>query len=1046
MARTNNLENFLNDVAGAIKTKRGYQSSQKIPAANFDTEISAIETGIDTSDANMVAADLALGKTGYARGSKITGTRPNPTYQSKEVEYTSNGIRTITADQGYDGLSQVKIDVDIPLHRYDTVQEMNADINNVKPDDVGIVYWEGEGHPTEISTFDSFILKDSITLSREVLEGESFSASWRARRADSDWFYYTFNVNISRTSITTVYNDNGSNPSVSYTSSDGIHYTKTSGSKMSYYNEIPYSFGSEYGESTWYPLCAEVIFCTTYDFEGLFSVKRTTGDDILYNVPFNDTEMIVKSTDDPRTIKTHNSKYHLTTTQTTNIKDLYRLIMESLSISNSTGFSGNVFMGSDDNWYLITYHYTYPETISGTTYTNRRATYMFPGVVGNGPYTLSNNQLVGEKSRNSDTGTNAVKLYQLDIDAKTFTDVSNLVTTRYQVVQENYNYITFAITTLPFNMKTFPIPLTHGWHDQVYKTVLSTDTIHHLREIANLTYYHWYSNSYALDYTTNASLANTRPVYKKEELPFNDLSGKAWVASPNQFTLTDVSQLEDDVVGYGPNGVITGDGSIWNKIPDTFRMETVLNLPVVYSNENAKLYGSNRSLVSNVSDNHTVHYLKKTTSNNPDYVVGEITSYTNTSMVIPSFDNIDSLSDYAMTTDDHYGIGIGYNYSTWENTLVRKDFANDTVLFSQTGYDYMFKMNNTLYIRNNTTMYKWAPEDTTMSTFMTLLSTSYTMNQIDNDIVCIFESTSNRSRLTIYDGTTIRTIIDENASIGCMAFKNNNTLYILYNVTGTNSYTLLAVDLTTFVVTTLYTDTTFAITDITSTWMTMYEAIIDDGIAYIFSGKYDWGTGTTAYNGLKVYLNGSALTTFNLYLNGDQLSGDTSPTYIADGVYSLYYSVQEQSEYISYYCLFNTISYDSTLGGYSIDTYNLLPQNLSGNAIENNELNGVSINMYPGSQNTYTFDGLDLISFNRKEENYMGTSGYKIEYTISNITKYNDSTYANYDIAVINGLAVMSSHMMGGANHAIQIGKTETLSQAEYNQALETSESILGEE
>ena len=132
MARTNNLENFLNDVAGAIKTKRGYQSSQKIPAANFDTEISAIETGIDTSDANMVAADLALGKTGYARGSKITGTRPNPTYQSKEVEYTSNGIRTITADQGYDGLSQVKVDVDIPLHRYDTVQEMNADINNVK--------------------------------------------------------------------------------------------------------------------------------------------------------------------------------------------------------------------------------------------------------------------------------------------------------------------------------------------------------------------------------------------------------------------------------------------------------------------------------------------------------------------------------------------------------------------------------------------------------------------------------------------------------------------------------------------------------------------------------------------------------------------------------------------------------------------------------------------------------------------------------------------------------------------------------------------------
>ena len=44
MARTNNLTNFLTDVASAIKTKRGYDSSETIAAEDFDTEINAIDT------------------------------------------------------------------------------------------------------------------------------------------------------------------------------------------------------------------------------------------------------------------------------------------------------------------------------------------------------------------------------------------------------------------------------------------------------------------------------------------------------------------------------------------------------------------------------------------------------------------------------------------------------------------------------------------------------------------------------------------------------------------------------------------------------------------------------------------------------------------------------------------------------------------------------------------------------------------------------------------------------------------------------------------
>ena len=80
MARTNNLTNFLTDVASSIRDKTG--ETAKIAAKDFDTKISSIKT--------------------------------TPKLQTKSITITTNGAQNITADTDYDGLSNVEVTTNVP--------------------------------------------------------------------------------------------------------------------------------------------------------------------------------------------------------------------------------------------------------------------------------------------------------------------------------------------------------------------------------------------------------------------------------------------------------------------------------------------------------------------------------------------------------------------------------------------------------------------------------------------------------------------------------------------------------------------------------------------------------------------------------------------------------------------------------------------------------------------------------------------------------------------------------------------------------------------
>lgn len=318
MARVNNLNNFLIDVASAIKTKKG--SEVAIPAANFDTEILALPSqgtyeqrvlniskngtqtitpseGFDAIDEleltvavpekqlqsktynfTQNTAIQLLPDTGYDGFDVVTLNIevPGEEINNQDKEITENGV--YTADEGYTGLGTVTVNVpqtgDVPVKLFETEEQMQAD-TTAKEGDLAIVYGIRE---IGVSYGMESITK--LSFPEVVVLPETVASNYSWRSSGSIFDMTSFELTATRFKFS---NGRLGGTSVSYTSEDGVTYTRTT--TITNPVTLKSSFSINSLESSWTNLFSYFALTSTMAFEGLY--KHNSTEYVLADTQFN---------------------------------------------------------------------------------------------------------------------------------------------------------------------------------------------------------------------------------------------------------------------------------------------------------------------------------------------------------------------------------------------------------------------------------------------------------------------------------------------------------------------------------------------------------------------------------------------------------------------------------------------------------------------------------------------------------------------------------------------------------------------------------------
>lgn len=463
-------------------------------SSNLQDHLDSIK---EQKDTYIIPENLKAGVTALG----VTGTY-TPIVNNQDKTVTSNGV--YTADSGYTGLGNVTVNVaSTGAKIFNSVAEMQADPS---PSEGGLamIYTSKLMPIQENSEISSCVFPSSVTLSSAV----------------TSTIYFTFESNSNTldgqiTSTWVRFDDyRGGKSSISYTSSDGIHYTRTDGGEAGYSYAEALTFQNR--GYAWNSAIGEFIKMSVMNLDGLYKYyadyedknKRTLP--LLSDINVNFTSGTITYSKSPNTPYVDKKKV--------------LSLASKISSECSDSYPSVLYLDANGNL-----HITNGQTYGGAGYcmysTDESTAYPCFGVGGN--------------SSGND--------YILDIDNQTYTALT--VSFTGATGGNSCRYCNIAMATFPVYISMMPTD---------YGGSYFGDADHNTLKFSKL----------ATATTCSSAISTTsQDIY---------IHTTGYIMAETQFSLSGRDQLVSGVCAYGVNGPVTGDGSIAN--PDNTFYDTPASL------------------------------------------------------------------------------------------------------------------------------------------------------------------------------------------------------------------------------------------------------------------------------------------------------------------------------------------------------------------------------------------------------------------------------------------------------------------------------------